>query len=358
MSRAERSSQVEGGDSFPVVDCDIHIPTDGDAVAERMPEPFRSKGVWGPGSGYSSPIGVTRRDAVPEGEETRFDLLCGQVLDPLGIEHGIITGGVGSGLVAYENRRHAVAVMRAYNDWVLDEWTSRDDRLHASIGLVPHAPEESAAEIRRLGDHPDMVQAISGTGTRIPIGQPEYWPVFEAAEEADIPVAMHIGPKGDVGIGHPNTPAGQSSNYTEGHIAQSINCYGQVASLVLEGVFEEFPDLTFVCIEGEFGWVPDLLWRMDRNWEALREEAPWLSRPPSEYVLDNVRFTTQPIPEPPRNEYFHDLLEMIHAGETLMFCTDYPHWDGDYSPRQVFPGLDDDLERAVFFETANELYGF
>jgi len=248
--------------------------------------------------------------------------------------------------------------MRAYNDWVLEEWAERDDRLHASIGIVPHAPEESAEEIRRLGDHPDMVQAITGSGTRVPIGQTDYWPIFEAAEEVGIAIAMHIGPKGDVGIGHPNNPAGHASNYSEGHIAQSINPYGQIASLVLEGVFEEFSDLTFVCIEAEFGWVPDLMWRMDRNWEALGTETPWLERPPSEYVLDNVKFTTQPIPEPPRTRYFHQLLEMIHAEETLMFCTDYPHWDGDYSPRQVFPGLDGDLERAIFFETANELYGF
>jgi predicted TIM-barrel fold metal-dependent hydrolase len=358
MSRSGQRTRTDEGEAFPIVDCDLHIPTDEEAVAERMPEPFRSKGLAGPGSGYSSPIGVTRRDAVPEGGETRFDLTREQVLDPLGIEHAVITGGAGSGLVSYENTRHAVAIMRAYNEWVVDEWTSRDDRIHASVGIVPHAPEESAEEIRRWGDHPDMVQAITGTGTRIPIGQRDYWPIFEAAEEEGLPVAMHIGPKGGVGIGHPNSPAGQSSNYSEGHIAQSINCYGQIASLVLEGVFEEFPDLRFVMIEGEFGWVPDLMWRMDRNWEALGEEVPWLERPPSEYLLENVRFTTQPVPEPPRDRYFRDLLEMIHAEETLMFCTDYPHWDGDYSPRQVFPKLSDDLERAIFFETANELYGF
>jgi predicted TIM-barrel fold metal-dependent hydrolase len=289
MARADQQTRSDESGSFPVVDCDIHIPTDGDAVAERMPEPFRSKGLSGPGSGYSSPIGVTRRDAIPDDDESRYSLLRDQVLDPLGVEHGIITGGAGSGLVAYENKRHAVEIMRAYNDWVLDEWTSRDDRLHASIGVVPHAPEESAAEIRRLADHPDMVQVITGSGTRTPIGQRDFWPIFEAAEEAGLPLAMHIGPKGDVGVGHPNNPAGHASNYSEGHIAQSINCYGQIASLVLEGVFEEFPDLRFVCIEGEFGWVPDLCWRMDRNWESLGEAAPWLSRPPSEYVFDNVR---------------------------------------------------------------------
>lgn len=356
MATADTGDDTDDG-GYPIVDCDIHVPTDGSAVAERMPEPFRSKGLSGPGNGYSSPVGVVRGDTAA-GDASRFELTREQVLDPLGIEHGIITGGAGSGLVAYENARHAVAVMRAYNDWVLEEWTSRDDRLHASIGVVPHAPEESAAEIRRLGDHPDMVQVITGSGTRMPIGQRDYWPIFEAAEEMGLPVAMHIGPKGDVGIGHPNNPGGHSSTYGEAHIAQSINYYGQLASMVCEGVFERFPDLRFVMVEGEFGWVPDLMWRLDRNREAMRDEAPWLERPPSEYVLEHVCFTTQPIPEPPKTQYLLDLFEMIDAERTVMFCTDYPHWDGDYSPRQVFPNLPESVERAIFFETANELYGF
>lgn len=345
-------------EEFPIVDCDIHIPTDGEAVVERMPEPFRSKGLSGPGNGYSSPVGVVRGDTVADEDSTRFELTQKQVLDPMGIEYAIITGGAGSGLVAYENARHAAAIMRAYNDWVLEEWADRDHRIRASIGIVPQAPKESAAEIRRLGDHPDMVQAITGSGTRIPIGQPDYWPIFEAAEEKNLPIAMHIGPKGDVGIGHPNNPGGHSSTYGEAHIAQSINYYGQLTSLICEGVFEKFPDLRFVMIEGEFGWVPDLMWRLDRNWEALKDETPWLEQPPSEYVFENVRFTTQPIPEPPKTEHLLNLLEMMRAEETLLFCTDYPHWDGDYSPRQVFPPMSESMERAIFFETANELYGF
>lgn len=357
MASADARTGTDREAGMPIVDCDLHIPTDGAAIRDRMPEPFRSKGIGGAGDGYSSPIGVTRRDAASS-DLSAFERTRAQVLDPLGIERAIITGGPSSTLVAHPNARKAVAIMHAYNDWVLEEWTARDDRISASIAIVPHAPEESAAEIRRLADHPDMVQIITGTGTRIPFGQEDYWPIFEAAAEVGLPMAMHIGPKGATGISNPNNPAGISSNYSEGHIAQSINCYGQIASLVLEGVFESFPELTFVMIEGEFGWVPDLMWRMDRYWEAIGEQTPWLDRPPSEYLLDHVRFTTQPIPEPPRIEYFHALLEMVHAEETLMFCTDYPHWDGDYSPRQVFPSLDPALERAIFYETANAVYGF
>ena len=358
MATVSEESRAREDQDTGLVDCDIHIPTDGNAVRELLPKPFRSRGTGGPGSGYSSPIGVTRRDAIPDEDTSHLELLQEKVLDPLGVTHGIITGGAGSGLVAYENVRQATAIATAYNEWVIDAWARADDRLYASIGIAPQDPAAAAAEIHRWGDTEEMVQVILGSGTRAPIGERHYWPIYEAAVEHDLPVAMHIGPKGNVGIGHANNPAGTSVTYGEGHVAQSINYYGQLASLVCEGVFEEFPELTFVLIEGEFGWVPDLMWRLDRFWRADPNELPWLTRPPAEYILDHVKFTTQPILEPPQQSYLTGLLEMIAAERTMMFCTDYPHWDGDYTPQAVFPSLDPEMRRAIFYETAADLYGF
>jgi predicted TIM-barrel fold metal-dependent hydrolase len=54
------------------------------------------------------------------------------------------------------------------------------------------------------------------------------------------------------------------------------------------------------------------------------------------------------------------LLEVFkwnHAERTLMFATDYAHWDFD-SPLDVFPKLPDDLRRRIFYENAREVYGF
>lgn len=358
MATAIGETEPVDRESVPLIDCDIHIGTDTDAVRERLPEPFRSKGLSGPTAGYNSPIGVTRSDAYPDEDESQLDLVRENILDPLQIEHGIITGGIGQGLLAYENPRHAAAIATAYNEWVIEAWAEADDRIHTSVGIAPQRPGDAAKEIRTWGTHPDMVQIITGSGTRNPIGQEEYWPIFEAASEVGLPFAMHIGPKGNVGIGNPNNPAGTATTYGEGHIAQSINFYGQLASLVFEGVFESFPELTVVLIEGEFGWVPDLMRRMDRYWNQYPEEVPWLDQPPSSYVLDHVKFTTQPIPEPPKRAYLLDLLKTIRAAETLLFSTDYPHWDGDYTPREVFPRLPAEMERAIFHETAADLYGF
>ena len=78
--------------------------------------------------------------------------------------------------------------------------------------------------------------------------------------------------------------------------------------MVFEGVFERFPKLQVVLIEGGFAWVPALCWRMDKHWERMREEVPHVKRPPSEYVREHVWFTTQPIEEPENPQHLADIM--------------------------------------------------
>ncbi|MCC2672423.1 MAG: amidohydrolase 2 [Armatimonadetes bacterium] len=128
-----------------------------------------------------------------------------------------------------------------------------------------------------------------------------------------------------------------------------------LVSLVCEGTFQRFPTLRFVMIEGGVSWLPAVLWRLDKNWKALRQTTPWLDRPPSEIVRDHVLLTTQPIEEPDRPEHLHRILEMFDAGRMLMFSTDFPHWDGD-TPEFAGRWLPAAIRARVMSETARELY--
>ena len=122
-----------------------------------------------------------------------------------------------------------------------------------------------------------------------PLGHRRYWPIYEAAERANRPIGLHV--QGYSG-GHPSTPAGWPTYYMQEHYAMTSGMQNTLMSLVFEGVFERFPKLKIVMIEGGFAWAPALGWRMDKHWERMRKETPQVKRPPSEYVREHVWFTT------------------------------------------------------------------
>jgi predicted TIM-barrel fold metal-dependent hydrolase len=69
-----------------------------------------------------------------------------------------------------------------------------------------------------------------------------------------------------------------------------------------------------------------------------------------------VRFTSQPLPEPRRREHLHVLCDIAQADRTLMFSSDYPHWDFD-DPRYALTALPAEIRQRVKVENAVETYG-
>ena len=84
----------------------------------------------------------------------------------------------------------------------------------------------------------------------------------------------------------------------------------QAASLILEGVFEAFPNLKICMIEGGFAWVPSLGWRLDAHWAKMRDEVPQVKRPPSDHRT-NLWYTTQPVEERENPDDLRQVFEWI-----------------------------------------------
>jgi predicted TIM-barrel fold metal-dependent hydrolase len=132
----------------------------------------------------------------------------------------------------------------------------------------------------------------------------------------------------------------------------------QVISLACEGIFERFPGLRVVLMEGGFAWLPSLMWRLDKHWKRLRDEVPLLKRPPSEYIREHMWATTQPMEEPANPKHLLQVIEHLGSDDMLMFSTDYPHWDFD-DPDRAFPvRLPPALKQKIFSENARALYAF
>jgi len=101
--------------------------------------------------------------------------------------------------------------------------------------------------------------------------------------------------------------------------------------------------------------VPGIMWKMDADWNALRHQTPWVKRPPSEYVVDHIRFASQPVDEPESEEDLATVVSWMHGERTLMFSSDYPHWDFDH-PSQSFTKLPPDIRRRIMSENAQEAF--
>jgi len=192
------------------------------------------------------------------------------------------------------------------------------------------------------------------SATRIPYGQKYYWPIYRAAVEHGLPIGVH--PTMDVGNTGPQTGVGWYTSFLEHHTDHSQAMMSQCISLIVEGVFEEFPALKFVLIEGGFGWVPYAMGRLDRLYPALRREVPYLKRLPSEYLREHFYFSTQPIEEPLDPEHLHQMLAIVDAEHRMLFASDYPHWDFD-NPLTVLHALSPELRRRVCVDNVLECYG-
>jgi predicted TIM-barrel fold metal-dependent hydrolase len=240
----------------------------------------------------------------------------------------------------------------AANDWQVADWVEPEPRLRASVIVAYEDGALAAEEIRRRAGDPRFVQVLLAVRTLEPLGRRRYWPLYGAAHEAGLPIGIHFGGWG----GHPITGAGFPSFYIEEHAGMATAFQDQVTSLVCEGVFQRFPRLQVVLIEGGFAWLPPLMWRLDQAWRAHRDEVPELDKPPSEIIRRHFWLTTQPMEEPPSREQFGELLVELDLDDRLMFATDYPHWDFD-SPERAFPVPLDEARRSAYFgDNAEALY--
>ena len=275
-----------------------------------------------------------------------------QHLDLYGIEYGVMNPLSPSGQ-GEQNDEFSAALAFAANEFQLNHWNALDARLKASL-IVPYEdPDASRKEIRKREGDRRFAHVLMLTRTADLMGRRRYWPIYEAACEAGLPVGVHV--FGYSGRAVSNT--GWPSFYIEEMTEHASACQAQVASLIMEGVFEHFPQLKFVFIEGGFGWVPSLGYRLDRGWQRDKSGLPHVKRPPSEYLREHFWVTTQPMEEPENPEHLAQIMAAI-GFDRILFSSDYPHWDFDDPFVAIPPGLGEERRRQIYSGNAQALYGF
>lgn len=343
----------------PIIDTDVHVYIQPDDL-ERHLSPFWRDHYLNFGKrtydGMLFPRSMpmaARHDAWPPNGDlpgANLEFTQMQLLDEFDMDYAVLTPLTGTGEVL--NFDFGLAHAQAVNDYQIEDWCAHDSRMRASI-IIPYEDGPlSAEEIHRMGNHPSMAQVFLVTRTRDPLGSRRYWPIYEAACEYDLPIAVHFGGVGGSGI----TGAGSPTYYIEDHAGMAQSFQSQVTSIVSQGLFEIFDNLKFVLIEGGFAWMIPLMWRLDRTWEKLHKELPRVKKPPSEYIREHMWISTQPIEEPLYPHQFNQMLDQLDMTDRLMFASDYPHWDFDNPMRAIPSTVADAARRRIMAENASELY--
>jgi predicted TIM-barrel fold metal-dependent hydrolase len=274
-----------------------------------------------------------------------------QLLDAYDVETAVLTGGsLYTVQTLMPDVDFATALCRAFNEWTAATWLTSDNRFRYTMAVNTGDPDAAAAEIDRLGGDPRVCGVMMPAAGLRPFGHRIYRPIHEACARHGLPIVMHfIGGRAQV------TSAAYPSYYIEARFARPLVYQVQIASFIFEGVFDRYPGLKLGLLESGFNWVPAYTWRLDAQWAALRSQTPWVKEPPSTYLLENIRFSSQPVEDPDPKPALDTVLDWMHAYRTLMFSSDYPHFDWD-SPSQAFLEQPAALRRRILSENARETF--
>ncbi|MEZ5381192.1 MAG: amidohydrolase family protein [Microthrixaceae bacterium] len=217
-----------------------------------------------------------------------------------------------------------LACVKAYNDWMIEEWCGDSAGLLVPLIIIPLWDAElAAAEVRRnaeRGCHAVCFSEIPPNLGLPSIHSGEWEPFFQACEDTATVVCMHIGSSSKMPATSPDAPPAVQATLSFG------NAMASLSDFLFSGVLVDHPNLTLAYSEGQIGWLPYILERADDVW---LEHRAWGG-------------VAERIPEPPSTYYFrqvfgcffrdrHGINSLADVGEdNITFETDYPHTDSTW----------------------------
>lgn len=253
-----------------------------------------------------------------------------RVLDAENIDISILYTTVGLLWEAeIEDPALSQAYTTAYNRWIC-EFCSGSDRLVPTAHLSLSDPEAAARELRRAvrsGARGGYVAPFTHNGR--PLGHPDHNPVFAAAQELGVPLAIHptFEPQWTKG-----TRMGSWENVKQLRLLASVQgadgVRHQFTTLFDYGVFDQFPELKILVLESGAGWIGYWLDRMDAVYShTFIGGAVPLKHPPSHYFRTQCWISCDP------DERTIPALADRYGVERFLWASDFPH--ADHTPEYV-----------------------
>jgi predicted TIM-barrel fold metal-dependent hydrolase len=171
-------------------------------------------------------------------------------------------------------------------------------------------------------------------------------------EELQVPLGFHEG----AGALLPQVGEQFGANAMLKHVyCHPVEMMLAAGSFCMGGILERHPRLRVAFLEGNCGWIPFLMWRMDEHWERQGDVyAPELKMAPSEYFKRQC-FVSAECDEVPV-KYVIDAI----GDDRIVFSTDFPHGDSKF-PRAVASFLElpisEESKRKILWDNCAAYYG-
>ena len=245
-------------------------------------------------------------------------------------------------------------MIKAYNDWHVDEWCGSYPDRFIPCGILPlFDVDKAAAEIRRLADK--GCHAVTFSEAPEALGMPSIhsgaWdPLFAAASDTGTVLCCHLGSSSKSSATSSDAPAGVPITLSSAATAYTL------VDLVWADFWGRFPDLRFSLTEGDIGWIPYFLWRsehvMSRHNGWIKHEGLTPRQVFEKHIL--CCFINEPIGV--------ELIDHFNV-DNVCWESDYPHSDGTWpmAPEMLaerLAALPEDQIRKISHENAMRLYQF
>jgi predicted TIM-barrel fold metal-dependent hydrolase len=307
-----------------------------------------------PGTDVGEPVGPV---PLEEARAGAFDPAARLVdMDSEGIDEVVLYPTIGLGFWGIGDPKAAVALARAYNDWLAGYCAIAPGRLRGAAMVPFQDPDAAVKELRRAREELGFVAAFVRPNPCLgrTIVDPENDRFWEEAETLGVTVAIHEGFQNAVPpLGSDRTPTNVLVLHACSHTLEQMLACAQLIGL---GILERHPALRFVFLEAGGGWAPYWLERLDHQVPSYHRYAPPMSLLPSEYfarqcwVSFEVDDPTLPALVP-------------FVGESrIVWGSDYPHADSTFPGAtaelfETIAGLEASTQRRILGLNAAALYG-
>jgi predicted TIM-barrel fold metal-dependent hydrolase len=240
-----------------------------------------------------------------------------------------------------KDKELAEACVRAYNDWMVEEWCGDSGGRLIPLTIIPLWDAGlAAAEVRRNAER--GVRAVCFSEIPSHLGLPsihsgEWEPFITACEDTETVICMHIGSSSRMPATSGDAPVAVAATLSFN------NAMASLADWLFSGILVRHPKLTLAYSEGQIGWLPyaleraDDVWLEHRAWAGVKDLVP---EPPSTYFRRQVYGCFF------RDRHGLESLDSIGV-DNVTFETDYPHTDSTWPhtkkvAEEMMAGLDAD----------------